>query len=136
MKYISLFIFSLLLSSFTINDNKHSALHLSFTDYKPGKGSIYIRLGNEKDELIKTIRVDLSTGREGYKFSNLPPGKYTVRCFQDLNGNKELDKNFMGIPVEPYGFANNPKIRFGPPSIKEQTVEVSGHKKLIIVFKS
>jgi uncharacterized protein (DUF2141 family) len=25
--------------------------------------------------------------------------------FQDLNGNKKLDKNFIGIPTEPFAFS-------------------------------
>lgn len=93
-----------------------------------------MRLGDEHDKLIKIVKIDLTQEHESCEFSNLPAGKYTIRCFQDLNGNEELDKNFMGIPTEPYGFANNPKIRFGMPSVKEQTIEVKGRKKLVIQF--
>jgi len=28
----------------------------------------------------------------------------------DLNGNGELDTNFMGMPIEGYGFSNNPEV--------------------------
>ena len=123
------------LCAFSGNEDKNTAVQLSFTNCQPGKGIIYLRVGNENDELIKTVKIDLSRTNDGYKLSNLAAGKYTIRCFQDLNGNERLDKNFMGIPTEPYGFANNPKIRFGPPSIQEQTFEIKGRKKLTIQMK-
>ena len=38
----------------------------------------------------------------------LPAGTYAVQVMHDANGNDKLDTNFMGIPVEGYGFSNNP----------------------------
>ena len=32
-------------------------------------------------------------------------GDYAVAIIQDLNENEKLDKNFLGIPKEPYGFS-------------------------------
>jgi uncharacterized protein (DUF2141 family) len=32
-------------------------------------------------------------------------GEYAIAVFQDLNENEKLDKNFVGIPKEPYGFS-------------------------------
>ena len=40
-------------------------------------------------------------------FSNLGPGRYAAIALHDENGNGKLDKNFLGIPTEPYGFSNN-----------------------------
>lgn len=116
-------------------EESYSALKVNFTNYEAGKGILYIRLGDENDELITTAQIDLSSGESFYEFAQLKEGKYTIRCFQDLNGNQQLDKNFIGIPKEPYGFANNPEVRFGPPSVKEQTIEIKGDKSLIIKLK-
>jgi uncharacterized protein (DUF2141 family) len=49
-------------------------------------------------------------------FSNLDPGHYAAIVFHDENGNGKLDKNFMGVPTEPYGFSNNVQRFLGPPS--------------------
>lgn len=38
-------------------------------------------------------------------FKNVKQGTYAVSIFQDLNGNKMIDKNFIGNPKEPYGFS-------------------------------
>ena len=49
-------------------------------------------------------------------FSNLEPGRYAAIAFHDENGNGKLDKNFLGIPTEPYGFSNNVQGFLGPPT--------------------
>lgn len=47
------------------------------------------------------------------------PGDYVVAAFVDSNGNSKLDKNFLGIPQESYGFSNNPRGKFGPPKYED-----------------
>ena len=50
------------------------------------------------------------------RFDGLPPGDYAIAAFQDVNSNAVLDKNPLGIPSEPYGFSNDARGWFGPPS--------------------
>ena len=38
---------------------------------------------------------------------DLPKGEWAVAITQDLNNNNKIDKNFLGIPTEPYAFSNN-----------------------------
>jgi uncharacterized protein (DUF2141 family) len=40
-------------------------------------------------------------------FAGLKPGTYAVSIFEDLNGNRKLDANWLGIPKEPTGVSNN-----------------------------
>jgi uncharacterized protein (DUF2141 family) len=49
-------------------------------------------------------------------FSNVQPGRYAAIAFHDENGNGKLDKNFLGVPTEPYGFSNNVQGFLGPPT--------------------
>jgi acyl-CoA reductase-like NAD-dependent aldehyde dehydrogenase/uncharacterized protein (DUF2141 family) len=53
----------------------------------------------------------------------LPPGRYAISVYLDENGNRKLDKNWMGLPKEPVGVSNNPnpnaKNHFGPPRFQE-----------------
>lgn len=49
-------------------------------------------------------------------FSNLGPGRYAAVAFHDENGNGKLDKNFLGVPTEPYGFSKNAQGFLGPPT--------------------
>ena len=55
-----------------------------------------------------------------YRFENLPAGQYAISLFQDLNQNQILDKrSFLPIPKEPFGFSNNPPLKFGPPKFSD-----------------
>ncbi len=46
----------------------------------------------------------------------LPPGRYAIKVYQDLDEDGELDRGSFGVPSEPYGFSNNARGTFGPPS--------------------
>ena len=63
----------------------------------------------------------------------LPQGDYAVAVFHDLNSNKTLDKNFFGIPKEPYGFSKNFKPGMSAPDFSECSFTLSeAEKKLTI----
>ncbi len=55
---------------------------------------------------------------------DIPPGTWAVLAYQDENENKELDRNFIGIPKENYGFSRNPVSRFGPPSFEDAAIDL------------
>ena len=56
---------------------------------------------------------------------NLPPGDYSVVAIHDENKNRKLDRNFIGIPKEGFGFANNPHVGLSPPSFDAARVHVT-----------
>ncbi|PTS88418.1 MULTISPECIES: DUF2141 domain-containing protein [unclassified Caulobacter] len=48
---------------------------------------------------------------------NLPePDVYAVAVYHDANGNRDFDRNKVGMPVEGFGFSNDAPTRFGLPS--------------------
>jgi uncharacterized protein (DUF2141 family) len=47
-------------------------------------------------------------------FKDLKPGSYAVMITHDENGNGKLDTNLMGMPLEGYGFSNNPQVMRKP----------------------
>lgn len=55
-------------------------------------------------------------------FLAVPPGQHAIKVFHDVNSNGKLDTNWMGIPKEPYGFGNDARGSFGPPSFAEAAV--------------
>lgn len=56
----------------------------------------------------------------------LPTAKpIAIAVFQDLDGNGQLSKSGFGIPNEPYGFSNNARGSFGPPTFTAARVMVS-----------
>ena len=59
-------------------------------------------------------------------------GRYVIAAFQDMNGNGELDRNFFGVPTEPYGFSKLPPTKWRSPSFTEISTQVEGADKLKI----
>ena len=53
------------------------------------------------------------------RFEELPYGIYGLAIFHDLNANAELDKNWLGVPVEPYSFSGSPASRWRKPRFEE-----------------
>ena len=47
-------------------------------------------------------------------FEDLAPGAYGVLVLHDENDNGRLDTNLLGMPVEGYGFSNNPRVMRKP----------------------
>jgi len=48
------------------------------------------------------------------RLRNVKPGSYAIAVFHDTNGNGKLDRNFIGLPSEPYGFSNDVGRRVAP----------------------
>lgn len=61
----------------------------------------------------------------------LAPGEWAVAITQDTNNNDKLDKNFMGIPTEPFAFSNNVRPRLAPPDFNDCKFTVGGAGKVV-----
>ena len=64
-------------------------------------------------ETAPTVRLDL------------PAGTYAIRAFHDVDGDGRLGTNPFGLPVEPYGFSNDAKVKMGPPSFEAAAFTVA-----------
>jgi uncharacterized protein (DUF2141 family) len=56
--------------------------------------------------------------------ADLPPGRYAVAAYVDNNRNGKQDKNFLGVPIEIYGFSNDARGMFGPPDFAAAAFEI------------
>jgi uncharacterized protein (DUF2141 family) len=65
-------------------------------------------------------------------FHGLAAGRYAVAAYQDLNRNGKFDKNFLGLPTEPYGFSKDARGSLGPPSFDAAAVDLPGTAKVTI----
>ena len=63
----------------------------------------------------------------------LPTGSYGFRLYHDMNDNGELDRNTLGIPLEPIGFSNGYLPSFGPPRLEEYRIPVAEGEQEIVV---
>lgn len=114
-------------------------LTISFTITKHNKGAIYLSLYNSEDTYMKKSyrgkKVEVKDNKATFSFDGVEKGTYSFSYFHDVNGNKKMDKNFLGIPKEPYGFSNNQKGSFGPPSFEDAKFEFSSDTTLKLSVK-
>jgi len=86
---------------------------------------------SSKSKSITQASVAVKNKRAETVFRDLPYGSYAVKVYHDENGNGQLDKGWMGIPTERYGFSNNARGSFGPPSFKEAQFTLSSPNQTI-----
>jgi uncharacterized protein (DUF2141 family) len=110
---------------------------LKITGLRSEKGQVKIAVFNSPEKWLgeqptysSTIKVDGPSVT--WRIDDVPYGDYGVAVFHDENSNGKMDKNILGMPLEPYGFSNNVRVTFGPPkwekakvTVKVSTAEVS-----------
>ena len=75
---------------------------------------------------------------ETFSFSKnivLKKGIYAISLFVDSNDNKVIDKNFLGIPTEQYGFSNDAIGFLGSPSFEDASFNLISDSKIKISLK-
>ena len=107
----------------------------------PNRGKVYVALYDSADTFPISGRQRVAQvlppqdERLTVHFRDLPPGQYAAAAYQDLNGNGKLDKSFLGIPKEPYGFSQQARGSMGPPKFAQAAVTISPDGVTRIVLK-
>lgn len=73
---------------------------------------------------LKEIRVPVDAEKVSFSVEGLPPGTYAVALCHDVNDDGEFNTNFIGVPLEPYGFSNDVKPGFSAPSFASSSFEL------------
>lgn len=68
---------------------------------------------------IKTYRFVPKGKTLKIKLTDLPYGTYAIAFYQDMNDSGAIDKNFLGIPKEPYAFSNDIRPKTSAPSFAD-----------------
>ncbi len=74
---------------------------------------------DEPEKAFALTSVTSASAPEEIVIENIPYGTYALSILHDENGNRKMDKTWIGKPKEGFGTSNNPKIRFGPPEFDE-----------------
>lgn len=97
-----------------------SDLKVEVKGIKNTQALIYLTLWDKPEGFLRTAGKKMTITAQAPSayavFSGLPAGEYTLAAYQDINGNKKLDSNFIGIPKEPSGLSNDAGGKFGPPT--------------------
>ncbi len=92
-----------------------------------GKGKLSVAVC-DRERFLKQCShhasVPARAGEMVVALRDIPPGTWAVLAYQDENENGQLDRNFMGIPKENYGFSRDAVGRFGPPEFDDAAIDV------------
>ena len=106
-------------------------IHIEVQNLKNTVGKVSIGLYNKSEnfpivsKVYKGVHLNIGSHTLTYTFKKIPEGIHAVSVFHDENSNSKLDKNFLGIPKEGYGFSNNAKVMLSIPSFDEAKFKVS-----------
>jgi uncharacterized protein (DUF2141 family) len=96
---------------------------LEITNLESSNGRVELAIFNSAETFLdekkyfKHLSLPINSEQKSVVFDlELPSGEYAFSVFHDENGNGKLDKNWLGIPTEAYGFSNNFKAKWGAPS--------------------
>lgn len=133
----------LLLTAFIVSAGATSAneLTIEIQGVTEAKGSVYVALYDKADtwmkKAIKAQGTVATTGKTVIVFKDLPEGDYAFSAFHDVDGDKKMARNAMGMPTEPWGFSKDAMGMFGPPSFDEAKVKVpAGGAVTVMTLKS
>lgn len=139
--YLKPLIFILLsaLPAFPANiDDGSNRIIIKIENLKSQKGVLIIALFDCEENYMrkdfKNLVIKPTSIPDGVIFDNIPQGQYAVSVIHDENENGELDKNWVGIPKESFGFSKKSLGMFGPPSFQE-TSFVLGEKGVSVSVK-
>ena len=114
-------------------------LTIEVASFENTKGVLRVCVTDQKDDFLKSCTfsrtVVVKDEAVSLKIENMEKGNYAVSVYHDENNNDILETTgLFGIPIEPYGFSNNPTMIFGP-SFKKSVFKMSSDKNISIKLK-
>jgi len=109
-------------------------IHVSVLNIRNSTGTVACALFESSDGFpteylrvatnIMMIRVRKAQAR--CDFEAIPPGTYAIAVIHDENMNGKLDTNWLGFPVEGYGFSRGTQKFIGVPSFSAASFPYDG----------
>jgi uncharacterized protein (DUF2141 family) len=99
-------------------------LSVQIRQLRNGKGRVAVALFASAADFpnqahaVRGRLAQIKDGQARVVFDALPPGIYAVAVLHDENANAKMDFNFLGMPLEGYGFSNDASGILGPPSFQ------------------
>jgi len=129
----------IILSSFTVIQQK---TEITITGLKSGKGKVIIQVfkddtAYQDQKPFKNFIFDkkaMANGALKVQFE-VEPGIYGFTMVDDENGNGHIDKNFIGIPKEGFGFSNFFMEKMKKPLFNEFKTDLKTQSKIVMKVK-
>ncbi|BBN80794.1 hypothetical protein PA25_07790 [Pseudoalteromonas sp. A25] len=96
------------------------------------KGAVNVAVYNSAQSLKRyqawrTMTIPATARSVSVVLPDVPDGEYGFMVYHDVDSNGKLGRNFIGIPNEPYGFSNDPRL-MGPPNFEQLAIKVTQNR--------
>lgn len=102
------------------------------------KGKVILAVYASKKEFLansyRHLEFPAKAGELEFILEDLPRQAYALMAYHDENDNNTVDTYFFGLPKEYYGFSNNARSAFGPPSFEDAQFMLD-KPDMLITFK-
>jgi uncharacterized protein (DUF2141 family) len=115
-----------------------ATLTIEIANVRTGSGKLWFALFRPGEKFVDSKPnihkiVEVKSVANQIAVFQLEPDRYAMAVYHDLNANDVLDKNFLGIPKEPYGFSRDFRPRFSPPSFEDCAFDLPANGAKIVV---
>lgn len=114
-----------LLPSSTLTEADEGILYVEIENVEDASGTIWIGVYDSEEDflnkekaVLKGVKVD-HKGTLNVPVDHVKFGPCAVAIMHDVNGNGEMDRNWLGIPTEPYAFSKKPRSKWRLPRFQE-----------------
>ena len=101
-------------------------LQIRVTGLRSARGTVTLILYGDRDEdflkkggRLSRVRAPAKTGEVSVCIPVPAPGSYAISLYHDEDANKKLTKNWLGLPVEGYGFSRDAAVSYRLPELDE-----------------
>ena len=127
-----------MLFSPTLAGDATATLTIEVLDVSPKGGDIHADLYDRAsyphdDNPITFVAVPAKMPETVVTMTGLTPGTYAVKVFQDYNRNGEFDMNWLGLPLEKYGFSNDARPILSEPGFERTKFNLSPGANTIMI---
>lgn len=132
-----LFVFTLLIAQFTF---AQIDVKLTIKNLRKVEGNLMIEFYRNVENYtkgqnaFKKLNVPIENlDQFETTFKNIEETYYAVKVFVDTNNNKKLDRSFLGVRKEPYGFSGESQTFLREPTFEEAKVLANKSNSNIII---
>lgn len=124
---------SIILSIYPLISFAQYTLTIKLVNLRSNSGQILLTLYDENEQRVTGEYGKIEDSKCTIIINNLKSGNYAFRYYHDENNNDKFDSDWMGMPKEGYGFSNNAKGKFGPPSFENWIFGLNDNLKMICI---
>ena len=119
------------------NDTSHLVVLIHGLEEDEGQISMTCRTNGpgwpsgEGGEYVRVVPVAGHDGTIRISIDDVPFGVYAISLFHDVNADNDMNRNAVGLPLEPWGMSNNAMGLMSAPTFEQASFLINSPETLI-----